>query len=65
MTGVSNRLKLASAPPDPVERVLKTIEEWVQETEEGKVWLGRLAAEVGVPVQLLLPFEDEKVGGTD
>lgn len=43
-------------------RVLADIEDWIRTDDEGKRWLGRLAAEVGVPVQMLLPLEDSEDG---
>lgn len=45
---------------DP-EDVLLAVEEWVRGDDDGKAWLGRLGADVGVPVQLLLPFEQGEV----
>lgn len=36
------------------EALLRAAEKWVRETREGRIWLERVASEVGVPVQLTL-----------
>ena len=38
-------------------RFLEIMEGWIHNTDEGKEWLVRMATDVGVPVQLTLPFE--------
>lgn len=38
------------------------VEEWVKGTRAGKEWLERMAAEVGVPLQIALPFGTNEYG---
>jgi len=38
---------------------LQSVEDWIETQDDGKNWLSRLAADVGVPVQLRLPFEEK------
>lgn len=38
--------------------ISKDFREWIQLTERGKKWLAELAAEIGVPLQLTLPFKE-------
>lgn len=43
-----------------LELAVDAVETWIKETEDGKRWLAEMAATVGVPVQLALPFGKEK-----
>ena len=36
--------------------ILKVIEQWIVENEEGRVWLCEMAEKIGAPVQALFPF---------
>lgn len=38
--------------------LLGEVEHWIKDTSSGKRWLARMAADVGVPIQMLLPFEE-------
>lgn len=40
------------------------VERWIHETEIGKKWLADMAATVGVPLQLSLPFKEGEDGQT-
>lgn len=40
------------------------VERWVHDTEGGKKWLADMAATVGVPLQLSLPFKEGEDGQT-
>ncbi len=40
------------------DHALRRVEDWVLSNPNGKRWLSRIAADVGVPLQLTLPFTD-------
>lgn len=42
--------------------MLQYVADWVYATDEGKRWLGALAADVGVPLQLALPLDPPERG---
>jgi hypothetical protein len=45
------------------EHLIRTVEEWVKTSEEGKRWMCGMAAEIGAPVQLTLSFDGDSKDG--